>query len=217
LIKLGLKNSKLIILAVCLTTPLSVLSQRACAQENCEKENDVIKLAKQMKQIGDKAKTCPNNDRMGALCTAITRGEYNNIKGPEKLGKFLYEQIVYESACVSLEELDGDDTEPVIRKKVQALWDKYGKDLNCASYPDEGNILKTASNEGFDSFIEDAATYWKLDLNFIDPKDKSGGTVIDFLDSQLAGALGPATREKFIYYRKIMVKAGAKKKSELKN
>jgi hypothetical protein len=133
--------------------PSIVMSRPVCAQEDCLKEDGVAKLAKQMVTIGEWAigdrpmTACPSKGYMGALCGHITQGILNKRSGDEKLGKYEYEQTIYEAACLSNSDLE-NQTDEYIQEKVQALWNRFGKDLNCDSYPGEGNILKTAANEG---------------------------------------------------------------------
>lgn len=186
---------------------------------DCDKDKDpeLVATAKQMIAVGEKAKQCPNPGRMSRLCSQIGMGHLNDIKGPSKMGKYMFQQTVYEAACVTPEEWE-DGPQEVVAKKVQAAWDKYGKHVTCENVMTTGgaNILKYGVANVMDSFLENSVQLWKLPLNYYKDDIDNGRTLLDYVDDQLAGPLGPKLREKFQYYRKLLIKGGAKKRSELK-
>lgn len=139
-------------------------------------------------------------------------GSKTPYKGSDGNFDFIFQQVMYESACADIENMSDKE----INKKIREWWDLYKDKLVCDSMQfnvTNGSILKYAVNGGVTAFIDDAI-YSKIDLNFVDKADNR--TVLDYTRDELKkhgedSAIGKTLQE---YYTKLK-NAGAKHRSEL--
>jgi hypothetical protein len=152
---------------------------------------------------------CPNNQKLDQLCSAIInkREEHDS---PIPTIKHRYQSIILNASCADRSK----DTPEEIQRKVQAFWDKYGKQLSCDAFiVNNGNILKLGVFKLFDDFVMDLTRRWKVDFNYIDPADNL--TLLDFIQSEIERYKGSPREAVLKRYYKQFQEAGAKHRSEL--
>lgn len=194
---------------IILSLSLSALTAVAREQLDCDTDSPVEVHAKSVLNVTNKL-TCPNNTNTELLCSTVS-GMLED-KDPDSYYNYQYQRIIYEASCVDL----GNDSEKLISQKVNKMWQKYGSSFKCNSTQfdvSNGSILKFAVAKGFSSFLFDAAQVWKIDLNQVDESD--GRTLVDYLEKEIRRNQGNANEPVLKQYLKVLVDAGAKRKSEL--
>lgn len=192
-----------------LFTSLSIHAEPAQAQliEDCDASEDK-KLLEAVRKTASEP-TCPNPKKVKNLCMYVSGQSID----PEPVGnyKYTYQRKMLEASCVDI----GKDSKEEIAKKVSAMWQQMEGQFVCNSLQfdvQNGNILKMAAINSFDSFIDDAIT-WKVNLNRVDPSDNR--TVLDYLKYHMERTKGGEIEKKLKFYYDQLRKAGAKHKSEL--
>lgn len=145
--------------------------------------------------------------RLGRICQYIS--SKSKVTTSDSLNTYNYQEIVHEAAEVDLI----NDSDEEIVAKVAALWKREKvNDIRCGpmGVPATGSPLRFAIHTSFDEFITDWISLWKLDLNEIE----NGQTTLDFLDDRIARSVGLA-KENLERYRKAVIRAGGKRRSEL--
>jgi hypothetical protein len=176
----------------------------------CKTETSVEKQASDLLKVAEKAAGCPNKSKLSNLCNAVSFMRKDS--DPDSSYMWEYQRIIYEASCVDYETASDEE----IRKKVNAMWDKYEKELRCAANDfdvSNGSILKYAISKQFREFIAEAAQVWKVNLNRVDSQD--GRTVLDYLEDEIKAHKGGPSEPILRQYEKVLRKAGAKRKSEL--
>ena len=132
------------------------------------------------------------------------------VPNPSGRYKYLYQQKLFEAACV---DMDKDDEETTTRK-MQIMWEQHHGQLICNSLQFDvidGSIVKYAAHTLFDEFLYDMID-WKIDLNRPDAQD--GRNILDYLRDKIERANpGSATRNKMQEYYDLFSKAGARHSS----
>ncbi|SFN99397.1 hypothetical protein SAMN05421741_11624 [Paenimyroides ummariense] len=151
--------------------------------------------------------TMPNPGKFGS--DVYTKKTY---KGADGNFDYTYQQVMFESACVDVENM----TEKEIGQKLRDWWDLYKGKLLIDSWNFNvtyGSIFKYAIYGGVTAFIDDVI-YYKFDLNFVDESD--GRTVLDYTRDEMKKHEENSAIRKWLKdtYEKLR-KAGAKHKSEL--
>ncbi|MGJ1284869.1 hypothetical protein ACR79P_14655 [Sphingobacterium spiritivorum] len=139
----------------------------------------------------------------------ITKDPY---VGEDKLYDFKYQKVMYESACIDIENM----SEVEIGERLRKWWDLNKDRLICDSQAfgvTNGSVLKVAVRNNVRSFV-DEAIYYKLDLNHIDNSD--GETVLDYASERLKTVKGTPLEKEVSNYYKILREAGARHSRELK-
>ena len=154
-------------------------------------------------------KVCPNPKKLRGLCMFVDSKE----KDPNPQGRFVwkYQRKLLEAACADPTK----DSEEEIGRKIAKVWKDNEATLICNNTKfdvSNGNIIKFAVNLKFDEFMIDMAK-WKINFNKVDKTD--GGTVLDYVQSQLVSNKGLPTEPQLNDYYSMLRKAGAKHKSEL--
>jgi hypothetical protein len=173
-----------------------------------EKLSEMIDVSRKIAGVNN---TCPNQGDMDLLCMYV--GSHTPDNDPESYYSYYYQRIVYEASCVDLETNSDEE----ISRKVRLMWNKYGRNLKCGpmGVGESAHVLKYAAYRLMDSFIEDAATVWKIDLNHFDTSD-SGRTVLDYLEDQINRTGSGETNKKMRQYYKLLRDSGARHRRELK-
>jgi hypothetical protein len=194
---------------IILSLSLSALTAVAREQLDCDTDSPVEAHVKNVLKVTDKL-TCPNSTDTQFLCSAVS-GMLED-KDPNSNYSYKYERIIYEASCVDIV----NDSEKVISQKVNKMWQKYGSSFTCNSTQfdvTDGSILKFVIKKKFSDFLFDAAQVWKIDLNQVDESD--GRTLVDYVEKEIRRNKGNANEPVLKQYLKVLVDAGAKRRSEL--
>lgn len=69
----------------------------------------------------------------------------------------------------------GIDTLDIAKSKIQKMWNTHRQSFRWFGFPStiatDMNITKFSLDTGFISFVHEAVSKYKLDMNFIDPAD----------------------------------------------
>lgn len=167
------------------------------AQEDCPPDKSPAA------KLIQKVKGCPNNVDIKGLCDVIRSGQEEDA---ESDNFYVYETIIYNASCVT------SSTPPAEKaKKIQAFWDKYGKDIQCFNLGfNGGSPVKYAAYQKFDSFIDDFIK-WKLPADYLNRRDKTDGkTVLDFIRDEMQKTKSAAANQKLQRYYDKLKAVGAK-------
>nr|WP_315153394.1 hypothetical protein [uncultured Flavobacterium sp.] len=158
----------------------------------------------------------PTRAQLSEICSEIYFRADAKLNGT--ILNYSYQEKLWKISCADIQK---DDLN-IARLKIQLMWLKNRERFRCYNYPEsiasDCNVLKFSLDNGFPGFIVEASRKYKLDLNFIDPKDNK--TVLDFLSDQekLIRNTPPVNTEKADEYQriyKILRTNGAKHVSEL--
>lgn len=185
-----------------LTTFLILLANLiACqAQETASAKTDVCDCPE------------PTSEQLSNICMDL----FNRYESEVSTDlSYRYQEKLWEISCADIQK---DDLNTA-RLKIQCMWLKNRERFRCYNFPvsiaTDHNILKFSIDNGFSGFIVEASRKYKLDLNFIDPKDNK--TVLDFLSEQekLIRNTLPVNIEKADEYQRIykMIRANGAKHS----
>lgn len=157
---------------------------------------------------------CPIPERLENICMTLP----NRVVEPDKDWRlrqieyhYAYQRKILDASCVL-----PTDTGGTVNKKVQAMWSASRDKLTCESIQFDvthGNIIKYAVSTKFDEFISDVI-WWGVDLNWVDKSDDR--TVLDYVSHHIEQNKGKNIESLYAYYYKMLRKAGAKHRHELK-
>ncbi|RYG20661.1 MAG: hypothetical protein EOO07_04450 [Chitinophagaceae bacterium] len=167
---------KLLVAAVCLL-PLTTTAQSPFLLKGKVDNGNAKLKAIEDKDCSKKPITSADYD---AVCSALISQEEASPEGKEKGLEYAYQEALWKMSCVQ-----PGDSDDVIKKKIQAMWDKHKYQFNCGKYLSTVgsiSIVKFAISAGKMSFWNDIERY-KLDINFKDPNDNNK-TVLDFILEQ---------------------------------
>lgn len=173
-------------------------------------ETQTVKELKPMIEVAAAAAdetTCPNRKKLKNLC-GMVGSRTMDVNKPDK---YMYEQRIYDAACID----PAKDSEAVQHEKIRKAWSTYEDDLKCNNTQFDvvdGHLLKYAVTTYFEDFIDDVIK-WKVNLNKVDASDNR--TVLDYIKYQMERNKGNALEPKFKHYYDKLKAAGAKHKSEL--
>ena len=122
----------------------------------------------------------------------------------------------YQAKAYQVGKVTSRDSEATIRKKVQHLFVINQAIMDCDDLGfsvSNGSMLKLAVSRRFDDFIQEAVADWQVPLNRIDASD--GRTVLDYIDAELAKAMGTPLEKKLRDYRETFRAAGGRTAREL--
>ena len=185
---------------------LMVMSTSVAIAQDCDEHN----VSNTADHLAMHAKGCPNNVDVNTLCSYVD----NQLpEGENSRNRFVYQTKIYAASCVL-----PTDSADVKKTKVNAFWNKFGKNITCKSIGfdvQNGSIVKYAVSRNFDSFIVDVTKNWKVDLNKIDPIDQR--TVLDYVHDELEKAKKESSplAPKLQTYATLLKTAGAKRKADL--
>jgi hypothetical protein len=105
-----------------------------------------------------------------------------------------------------------------IREKMKTFWSEnqiwfYCNELNSSVH--NGHLLRLAIDRNAREFLNDVIRRWNVDLNHIDRV--SGGTVLDFVDAELAKASNTPREPILLRYRDLLISHGALHSDDLAN
>jgi hypothetical protein len=170
-----------------------------CQSSTNNFESNLSELEKVAKEVDECP--APTKDQLSEVCSEIYfRAE---AKMPNTELNYSYQEKLWKISCAE----PGKDSIETAKPKVQKMWNKYRADFRCYNYPNsiasDANITKFSLDNGFPGFIIEAARKYKLDMNFIDPKDNK--TVLDFVLDQeaLIRRTPPVNTEKADEYKRI--------------
>ena len=127
--------------------------------------------------------------------------------------RYVYQARLFAAAGVHVQS----DDPTSIQEKMQRFWNRHQDRLICNvvnSTVRNGHILRVAVERSNGEFINDVARRWRVDLNYRDRRD--GGTVLDYLDAQLALARGSPREATLNRYRQILEAAGGRHARDLR-
>lgn len=153
--------------------------------------------------------TCPNPKKVRNICMAVSERTLNGQTTGE--WRYVYQTKIFEAACVDLSR----DSEAKRNEKIQKMWVALENQLVCNSLQFDvvnGNIIKFALSQNFDSFIDDVSR-WRVNLNRVDPDD--GKTVLDYIRSKIENSPERQATLLYRHYYEKLRKAGGKHNSEL--
>lgn len=154
----------------------------------------------------------PSDNFVGSLCVAVeSKIEENQIRHDQVT--YRYQQMLADVAGVG-----STDPADLYNAKIARWVDSNMPKLLCNSInfnPRNGNLLKLAVARQNNSFIDDALTDWKINLNQIDATD--GKTVLDYIEDRKASSGTESSFGKTLqrYWTKFRA-AGAKRAAELR-
>lgn len=118
-----------------------------------------------------------------SLCETVS---YAATEGERRPGaQYVHRTMIYRAAGVT-----SADRPEAVREKIQRFWNRHQHELHCnRQMPTaDSHILKLlAGHTSAMEFLREAVTIWRVDLNHV---DRSGRTVLDFIEEELAGAAG---------------------------
>lgn len=170
--------NKLLIGVICLL-PLASIAQKYAKITGSKVDDDNAKLkAVEDRDCSKKPITSADYE---AVCSTLISQLEASPEGKENGLDYSYQEALWRMSCVQ-----PGDSDDVIKRKVQAMWDKHKYQFNCGNSISStvGNIsiVKFAISAGKRSFLDDIERY-KLDINFKDPNDNNK-TVLDFVLEQ---------------------------------
>lgn len=127
--------------------------------------------------------------------------------------KYVYQSILFARAGV---DAQADDAATRARK-MQAWWNREQQSLYCNvlnSNVRDGHILRLAVDRSASDFLTDVVRRWKLDLNHRDRHH--GGTVLDFIDEEIAKSRGTPRETVLRRYEQLIATHGGKRQRELR-
>lgn len=185
-------------------------------------QSDETKAASLIKGAQDKSRTasrkysdeeltyCPAPKPKDYLyiCDEITSKRNTDEKYFDKF-TMMYEQKMWEMPCA----FPHTDSVPEATIKINRMWNKYKLDFKCDTLGfnvPQGNVLKFAISDGYETFIETIVENYGLDINF---KDNDGKTVLDYVNDEIKrryipGNPGPTFF--LMHYKKLLIELGAK-------
>lgn len=94
-----------------------------------------------------------------------------------------YQEYLWEISCV---DVKNDSLEEAI-KKVRSMWSIYRELIIAPPIPNsvatDKSILKFSVDVGFTTMFTELLRRYKVDVNFVDPKD--GYTILDFIEDRI--------------------------------
>jgi len=178
-------------------------------KEDCD-TNKIVPQTKDLAMVMNNLKTgCADAAKLGNICGYV----YIKLEAPEESPfEYLYEQRIFDAACADPVK----DSEEVIQKKIQYMWDKLEDNFKCdtANFDvAQGSILKYAVKLRNFHFLNNAISQWKVNLNKV---DNDGKTLMDYLSKEIERTKqSPELSGTLITYYEIARKAGAKHSREL--
>ncbi len=158
---------------------------------------------------GDTCKPPKDSDYRLICGDLVTKSK---VPGDEaEFYEYIYEKRLLHMACVNI----GIDSEEIVKKKVQAWWEKYKTKCKCDSITfnvPNGSLLKFAISQSQPEFIDILVFNYNLDINFVDPAD--GRTDLDYLNDQIEILKGDGSSQGTIdiyeKYKRNLITLGAK-------
>ena len=123
-----------------------------------------------------------SNRTIDDLCLFVAENILDTSGGA---GKWAWQSLFYSAGGVTRAEVAAKS--PAINDKMRSWWAANQDRLTCNvvnSIVRDGSILRLAVDSASSDFLRDAVWRWKVDLNYRDRRD--GGTVLDFVDAQIA-------------------------------
>ncbi len=187
-----------------------LLSTNAFAADECEPAVIEPGVISSLVSVSTRLNTsCPNELNVGSFCTAVDSKALETDPSHDSI-LYQYQSMIFAASCVLT-----NDSDEIIRSKVQNFWNRYHDRLTCNMInfnPRNGSILKLAVARQSDSFIDDSIASWQIGLNHVDTVDN--GTVLDYIEQRKTNA-GPTFARKLQRYYDRFRAAGAKHRREL--
>lgn len=152
---------------------------------------------------------CADPTYLAGICVDV----YQRIKAkPNSRHKFAYEEKLHLAAGADIT----NDSKELVAAKLSYMWSQLHSALTCdtANFDvQQGNILKYAIKLENWEFLVKAAQLWRVPLNYVDVSD--GRTVLDYIDKEINRTVGSTVEQTLRTYQNILIRAGAKRASEL--
>jgi len=126
---------------------------------------------------------CPPPSEAQISAVAMSVYEMDMASAPRHWLTYGYQENLWLMSCVDIQ----NDSLDVIKKKVTTMWNLYRELLVANNYPTslatDKNILKFSVDMGFTTLFTELLKRYKVDMNFIDPRD--GKTILDFIEERI--------------------------------
>ncbi len=135
----------------------------------------------------------------------------NQLSADDLSIRYVYRERIYKLASANPRR----DPPDYLARKIQHLWARQNQDFRCHQLGFsvvDGGILKMAIERNANEFINDVVRRWRLWLN---SRDYTGTTVLDYVDQELVRALGHNMEPVLRRYRNLLIAGGAKHAAEL--
>lgn len=150
-------------------------------------------------------KICPDFSEINNICGMV---DTQTVAPASSEFLYLYQQKMHDAACAD-PKLDSPSE---IRVKIQKLWNQHGHKMTCDAFGlQNGYVLKFAVDKRFHTFLEDAVE-WGVPLNRV---DLDGLTTLDYIEHRMKFSHPPLVQADLREYRSLLIKGGAKRRSEL--
>ena len=139
---------------------------------NCQTSTATEENLNELEEVAELAKECPrpSDGKFVNICTLVENQD------------LAYRKQFKEMSCVDSIK----DSPEVVKKKVNAMWEKYYKEFGCDSTAfsvGDGNVLKYSIALNFQDFIDSVVNNFGLNINIKDPSD--GKTLLDFTRDEM--------------------------------
>jgi len=152
----------------------------------------------------------PSEREVDELCGFVSDQVTETDSG--KHTRFTYQSILFRWAGVDA-RVDGKEE---TARKMQVYWKANADQLYCNELNSSirnAHILLLAIDRNSNEFINDVVRRWHVDLNVVDKF--TGGTVLDFVEQQLAQAKGTPREPALSRYRAMLLGNGARRAREI--
>lgn len=149
---------------------------------DCQSSSNFEANLNELEKVAVLADECPAPDKVNYAKFCSYTKDKKRASADSEL-TFLFEQEMLKMSCA----VEGKDSPEVIKKKTNAMWNKYRTNFACDSLGfnvPNGNVLKFAMNFNFPDFIYLMVDNYDFDLDFKDPADNK--TVIEYLTQEIA-------------------------------